>query len=339
MSGGLILLEDLFKQIVGPFAATQVSLLISEPDNIEDRVHLLEKTFNTFPQFITPFRSLIKSLNTQEVEVPLEENIRFYTTKHTRIWLIVNMLNQILDVKELRLDDKTGRLPGKPSDLLKYATQSQYTFGEDSRYKDLVFAAGLLFDFLFYLQKTNLVNVGQTKFDEPIEQCFQKSLEQGTLTMKLARNKAKLTHEKVAPVVPYMRQLSQLALTLLRPSVAPEFYKTLFKGKYTESYRLHLEMQTFGVHTGMIASYLAQSIPQFGGLGAAMSVWGFPYLDYTEEQHEIHDLSGMGLLGVTLHERIRPVTVPNQTRAGSIIPELNYLDFTITKEAKGEAKV
>ena len=339
MNPGLSLLEDLFKQIIGPFAATHVSTLLHEPDNMEERVQLLENTFNEFPQLIAPFKSLIKSLHAQEAEVTLQEQIRFYTTKHTRHWLIVNLMNQVLNLKELKLDEATGRLPGKPEDLIKYAAKSQEAFGEDGRYKDLVFAGGLMFDFLFYLQKTNLVNLGQNKFDEPINQTFLKALEQGQLIVKLSRYKSKLTLEKLSPLTAYLRQLSQACLYLLRPNAAPDFYKTLSSSKHTESYRVALEMKTFGVHTGMISAYLAQSVPSFEQLGQAMSVWGFPYMSWVSGQKEVHDLSGMGLLGVSINERVKGPAFIGDGQVKHAIPELKFLDLIMTKEARNEVKI
>ena len=333
MNQGLSLLEDLFRQIIGPFAATEITSLIVEPDNIEERVRLLEGTFNNYPQFIPPFKALIKSLHATEIEVTLEEQIRFYTTKHTRNWLIVNLMNLVLNIKELKLDEVTGRLPGKPHDLIKFAAKSQELFGEDGRYKDLVFAGGLMFDFLFYLQRTSIVNLGQTKYDEPMNQAFLKAVEQGKLILKLSRNKSKLTLEKLTPLTAYLRQLSQVSLYLLRPSVATDFYKNLTKVKQTETLRLALELKTFGVHTGMISAYLAQAVPPFEQLGEAMSVWGSPYLSWVSGHREVHDLSGMGLLGVSLNENLKSSDFKEEGgRVGATIPELQYLDFSMTRD-------
>lgn len=331
-------LEDLFKQIIGPLTATQIVTLMIEPDNIEERVQLLEKTFNDFPHLILPFKTLIKGLNPQDTEVPFEEQIRFFTTKHTRNWLIVNLMNQVLNLKELKLDETTGRLPGKPHDLIKYAVKAQQAFGEDSRYKDLVFSAGLMFDFLIYLQKTPHVNVGQTRLDESIDQCFLKALEQGKLITQLSKYKSKLTLETICPVTAFMRQLSQASLYLLRSDTAVEFYKELAKVPHTESYRLALEMKTFSAHTGMISAYLAQAVPGFGQLGEAMSTWGAPFLSWVSGKREVHDLSGMGLLGVSVNERVKGPRFTGQGLVGDVIPELKNLDFNMTEQVKREVK-
>jgi hypothetical protein len=88
-------------------------------------------------------------------------------------------MNSVLKLKELQMDDATGKLPGKAAELLKYSGEARTQFGEDSRYKDLMFAVGLIFDFIFYLQKTPFLNLGGAKFDETINQAFARAVEQG----------------------------------------------------------------------------------------------------------------------------------------------------------------
>ncbi len=339
MSQGLSLIEDLFKQIIGPFAATQVTPLLFEPDNVEDRVTNLVKVFYLHPHLITPFQTLIKSLNPQDIAVPLEEQIRFYTTRNTQLWLLVNLFNQVLKLKELQMDDATGKLPGKATDLLKYACEARNIFGDESRYKDLTFASGLLFDFLFHLQKTSYLNLGGAKFDEPINQAFTRAIEQGQMVLKISRYKKKLALEKLTPVTAFIRQFSQLCICVLKPSEGPEFYKKLSTLKHTENVRLALELGKFGVHTGIISTFTAQMIPEFSPLDCAMSVWGAPYLAWVEGQRDQHDLCGMGMLGSVLKERLAGADFKGAGRVGDTVPELKYIDLQLTPEVKNEAKI
>lgn len=336
---GLRIVADLFQRIIGPFAATNVGALLHEPDNIEERVKLLQDTFDANPSLIVPFKTLIKSLHAQEGEVPLDEQIRFYNTKQTRAWLIVNLLNQVLNLKELKLDDATGRLPGKPQDLLKYAHQAQIALGEESRYKDLAFAAGIMFDFIFYLQRTTFLEMGQTKFDEPINQAFTKACDQAKLMTKLSRHKSKLSLEKFVPITAYLRQLSQVAMMVLRPAVAPDFYKKLATLKHTEGMRLAFEMKTFGVNTGMLSAYFGQSLPLFDGLGEAMSVWTAPQMSWISGRKDIHDLAGMGQLGVEINERLKGSDFGASGKPSLALPELEHLDFLVNAGVKSEVKI
>ena len=339
MNNGLSILEDLFQQIIGPFAATQVTPLLFEPDNVEDRVSNLMNVFNQHPQLIPPFQTLIKSLNPQDLAVPLEENIRFYTTSATRLWLIINLLNQVLKIKELKMDDATGKLPGKTHDLLKFACEARTQFGEESRYKDYTFSVGLLFDFFFYLQKSSLLNLGGAKFDEPINQAFARAVEQGQVILKLSKYKKKLSQDKLAPITCFIRQLAQVSIYLLKPGVGVEFYKKLSTLKHTEPVRLALEMNTFGVHTGILSTYITQMIPAFTPLEKAMSVWGAPYLSWMSGQRDVHDLSAMGILGMSLKERLKGADFPGAGQVGATLPELFYLDLALTSEVKNETKI
>ncbi len=330
------LIDEFFNKIIGPFATTQIAPLMMEPDNVEERVNLLMECFERFPYLINPFRILIKSIHKTEDEVILEEQIRFYTTKHTRNWLIVNLLNRALHIKEIQLDSNTGRLPAKPHDLIKFAVQAKDAYGEDSRYKDLAFAAGLMFDFLFYLQRSTILDLGQTRFDEVINGCFTAGIEEGKLIMRLSRFKSKLSLEKLTPITPLLRQLSQLSIILLRPQIASEFYKKMASTKMTESVRLALELKTFGVHTGMLSAFFGQSMPIFEQLGEGMSVWGFPFLSWVSGRREIHDLTGMGMLGVALKEHMKGSSFPEGKPVGDSVPELLHLSVTVDAQLKKE---
>ena len=338
-SNSLTLIDDLFHQIIGPFAATQVRNLLFEPDNVEDRVTYLIRIFNLNPHLIPPFQALIKSLNPQEISVPLEEQIRFYTTRATQLWLLVNLMNSVLKLKELQMDDTTGKLPGKAQELLKYSGEARTQFGEDSRYKDLMFAVGLIFDFLFYLQRTPFLNLGGAKFDETINQAFTRAVEQGQVLLKVSRYKSKLSLERLSPLTVFVRQLSQISICLLRPSEGPEFYKKLSTLKLTEPVRVALELNKFGVHTGIFSTFIAQMIPEFSPLESAMSVWGAPYLSWQSGHRDTHDLVGMGMLGSALKERVTGADFKGVGRVGDTLPELKFLELSLTPEVKNEAKI
>ena len=335
----LEIIEDLFHRIIGPLAATQVASILLEPDHIDERVNLLLQIFDRNPYLIVPFRNLIKALHATETEVTLEEQIRFYTTKHTRNWLIVNLLNKVLKTKDLQLDLDTGRLPAKPQDLIKNAYVASSAFGEESRYKDLAFSVGLIFDFLFYLQKTHYVELGSLKMDEPIAQAFARSVEQGKIIIQLSRHKSKLSLEKYAAITPFLRNLAPLCLTMLRPQTSADFYKKLSSIKSNEQLRLALEIQTFGVHSGMIAAYLGQSLKIFEHTGEAMSVWAFPYLTWVSGKRDIHDLAGMGELGCAVQERLKGPDFGASGHASSGLPDLKFLEFTFTPGVKNEVKI
>jgi hypothetical protein len=337
VNNGLSLVEDLFTRIIGPFGAAGITPLLFEPDNVEDRVKLLLATFNQHPQYIPPFQILIKSLNPQDREVPLEENIRFYTTAATRLWLITLLINHTLNLKELQLDFNTGKIASKPGDVFKYALEARANYGEDSRYKDHAFAAGLLFDFCLHLSRTQAS--GGTKIDEPINQAFKRGVEQGQVLIKISKYKKKLAQERLTPLMPLIRQLAQVSLHLLKPSESLEFYKKLSSLKHTEPVRLAMELNTFGVHTGMLACFLSQMIPEFSPMDSAFSVWGAPYLSHIEGLEDVHDLSAMGLLGVSLKERLRGSDFTGTGHVGAVIPELFNLEMFLTAEVKSETQI
>jgi hypothetical protein len=80
-------------------------------------------------------------------------------------------------------------------------------------------------------------------------------------------------------------------------------------------------------------------IPEFTPLEEAMSVWGAPYLSWMSGLRDVHDLSGMAMLGAALKERVAGSDFKGAGRVGDTLPELTYLDLSLTPEIKNEAKI
>lgn len=83
------------------------------------------------------------------------------------------------------------------------------------------------FDYLFYLQRTTILNLGQAKYDDFLGQCYTKALEQGKRITALSKFKAQLEFEKLTPATAYPKQLSAMSIVLLKMNEALEFYKKL----------------------------------------------------------------------------------------------------------------
>ncbi|NDG85917.1 MAG: hypothetical protein EBX52_12890, partial [Proteobacteria bacterium] len=135
------------------------------------------------------------------------------------------------------------------------------------------------------------------------------------------------------------RQFAQLCICLLRPSEGPEFYKKLGTMKLTEQVRLSLEKDKFGVNVGTVSTFVAQMIPEFSPLDEAMSIWGAPYLASHGEFRDIHDLCGMGMLAAALKERVTGADFKGIGRVGETLPELRFLELSLTPEVKNEIKI
>ncbi len=328
----------LFKKMIGPFSATGIIPFLVEPDNIEERVHQLVQFLNANPSLINPFRKLVASMQNKESPAALEEQIRFFNTNQTRNYLFTIQLHEVLQAKEIKLDLESGRLPGKPTELLNFANTARSEFGEDSLYKNLMFAVGLYFDFLFYLQKTEMLNLNGVKFDELIQNNFKKGIDQAKVIARISRHKNKMPNDIHAPIAALLRQLSHTALCLLYPVKGVEFYKNLETIRYTEPLKLALEIKEFGIHSGMVASYLAQSIPLFDPLGEVMSVIGMPHVAHYTKNPVISELASMCELGILLKESFKLNEIPDSLQIGTSIPELKFLEFVLTQKVREDFK-
>lgn len=337
------ILVEIFEKIIGPIMATQVASLLHEPDHIEERVAKIKSAFVEHPELEEPFQQLIKTMQNQEGMSSIEEQIRFFTTKHARYWILVNLANRVLKIKELKLDPATGRLPGKPHTLLNFTHQGRLALGEDSRYKDVLSSVGFMFDMVFYLQRSEIFGPSQQKFDEPINLAFKKAVDQAKKAVILNKFHSKLEYEKLVTVMPFLRQLAQICLCLMNPSQGFELYKKLDtppNPKLSEPLRMALERKTFGISSAMVASALAECFPIFDPLGECMTLWGAPYLlGNHSSKHAVIQAVGMGQLTVATNEWLNAGYFAKSGTVKFVMPELHDLDFDYNKEVIIETKI
>lgn len=318
--------------------ATGVIPFLIEPESVEERVYALILEFNATPHLINPFRKMIASLQNKEIMGSIEEQIRFFQTTQCRNYLFVNQFNEVLNCKELKLDLETGRLPGAPAELLKYASTAREEFGSESRYKNIMFSIGLFFDFLSYMTKTEMLNLGGGKFDELIDACFKKGVAQGKIVAKVTRHIPKIPNDVLIPAVPLLRQLGQVALSLLNPGKAPDLYKKFEELRYTEPLKIALEKKEFGIHSNWAGALIAQSIPILDPLGEMMSVIGVNHLAHYTKNKNIHDSSSAAALVINLTEGYKIGEIPDGANIGAYIPELKFFETPLAPKIKEEFK-
>jgi hypothetical protein len=324
-------LDSFLEHILCPLVRSDVSSLLTEPELLDDRVAELVKVFDANPEWKAPFLALIKSLHSQESVPALEEQIRFFTLKHSRNWLLVNLSNKVLHIKELQLNMDTGRLPQRPHDLFGYSYQAMSALGDESRYKNVLFACGFIFDFLLFLTKSPILKV-DSKYDEAIKMAYTRGIEEAKKCVHIARYKSKLTSEKLVPAIPLLRQAAFITFQILDKNYS-ELHKRCEQLKAPDSIRCAMERQKYGFHSGNIMTYFARAFPVFETTADALTAWPFVYLNWMSGRRDIHDLAGMGLLGVYLSEAYTsPKDFPPGSPVGSTIPELNFLEYAMTPE-------
>jgi hypothetical protein len=90
---------------------------------------------------------VVSSMRESEEIAPLEESIRLYGIQNTISFLVTYKLSEVYkNCKPFTKDLKTHRLLLAPSQILKFSHSARIAIGEDGRYRDSSFAAGLLFD-------------------------------------------------------------------------------------------------------------------------------------------------------------------------------------------------
>lgn len=320
------LLTKFLETFLLPLKRSKVEPLLKESDLLEERVGILQNTFSGRGDWINAFTALIKSMHAFENTPALEEQIRFFTAKHTRNWLIVNLLNDVLRLKETQVDLTTGRLPSRAHDIIQNAYLSMNALGEESRYKNYLFATGLIFDFVLLASKSPQLNPSGTKFDEFVKTSYAKGIEQSKKAVVLSKHKERLSLERFVPILPLLRQASMCVFAFIEPKWL-DLNKKCEAAKTPETLRCALERDHFGIHTGTIMTMIAQSFTVFETMAESASNWPFVYISWQDGRKDHHDAAAMAALTVALGERLAPASFPDGQRASAGLPELEFLDY------------
>jgi hypothetical protein len=328
------ILARFFENYLLPLKRSKIEPLLKESDLLEERVGILQNTFSGRGDWINAFTTLIKSMHAFENTPALEEQIRFFTAKHTRNWLIVNLMHDVLRLKETQLDLATGRLPSRAHDIVQNAYLAMNALGEESRYKNYLFATGLMFDFVLLASKSPHFNPSGAKFDELVKTSYAKGIEQAKKAVLLSKHKERLSLEKFVPILPLLRQASMCIFAFIEPKWL-DLNKKCEAAKVSETVRCALEQDHFGLHTGTIMTFIAQSFSVFENLAESASNWPYVYISWQDGRKDHHDAAAMAALTVALGERLPPAAFPDGQRASAGMPELEYLDYVTQASVLG----
>lgn len=325
------LLQQFLANVIAPFVLCDLGELVSEPEIFEARAEVLRKEFDKHPDWQEPFRKLVKSSRQSQDDYSLQEALRIFGNRSARLWLLASKMGKSLKLKEITPDLETGRLPLDVNQSLKYAISAQAKFGEDSRYKDVTFAAGLILDFLTHLHHSSWVNMGGKKYDEFINTSFNHCVEAGALGIEICRFQKKATLEKWVPAYPLLWFAGRLCMMILFPGYM-DFVKKADKENIPPPVLAWREKEVFGVPAAAFSQLLAELHPVFDKLGDALVLHGHPYCAWVSKHKDIHDLAAISSLALWLKSPGGKSVADGMT-AGAIRPELSDLDY-IHKSAK-----
>ena len=304
VGGGQVTKESAFEEKLGLFFAryidlvlkAKVDLLLAETEGSDQKAVIVLNEFADQPAFREFFDAQIKSSKQEEgVIMPLAEKIRLAGINNSASFLIAYKIADHIQCKLTGKDPKTNRLVLPPEQILKFAYRARATIGDDGRYKDSAFAAGLVYDLLSLIILTDLSMALQSKLLNYLELRFTRGIELTLMAVQVARTKKKLGLEKLLAWTCLTREASKVAMAIYYPEYI-DFTKITEKHKLPVSVRTLADEVKFGGSYPSFGYILSLGFNDFIAARKALLRFDTPQILIRDNLSDDFDLAAISML-------------------------------------------
>lgn len=327
-------------RIVGVAVAAGLDELLSESESADHKVKTIVRELAARPDLGGLFEADVAALRKRgsggaqgdaAERIPLEESVRLFGLQSSVSFLVAHKLADRIPCKPLARDPKTGRLLLAPAQILRFAHAAREAFGEEGRYRDSAFAAGLVFDLLCLLITADLPAESQRKLVDFVGARFARGLRIAASAVKLARGKKSLKLERHLVAAALLREAAKGAMAYIFPSY-PDFLKSCEAARVPLSVRNQGEQDRFGGNYQALSKILSWAFEILSASGPALTRCDTPFMFHDEKKPDEHDLAAICFLAAHL-ERGQDALPPSQggrwVAASALRPELKDLDLQL----------
>lgn len=248
-------------------ASPQLSTISHNIENIdvlETRVKFYEERLLPYREYFLP---MVKSLAKSQEALEYTQAIRLYGVNNAKNLLVAFTLAETLKSEALKWNEKTNLPTMDPKNYIQYAVKTLNAFGEDSRYAQVAFNAGLVFDFLFY---SNEVSTNKNPaIKKLIETRYDIALQKAKAGYKKASTIKDLSFEKQIITYFLFKEAGKIAIAIHQPDYI-DFNNSFEKAGIKPLLFAVAEKHRFGISHSLVGSLFAQIMPDTGD--AASSV-------------------------------------------------------------------
>lgn len=267
-----------------------------EFDNSEERLKYLLPIVSKDREANGSLIAAIKAARGQSAEdaLLLEDAIRLMGVHNSRVFLIALGISNFVKSKMLQKDPKTGKIASSPEKLLGYANKALQHFGEDSRYKDTAFNAGLLYDLMvLYVNREGAKDVA--KYEEAIGKSFAYACAVASKTIELGVRMNSLTLDKHIPTVCLLGEFGHLVNSLDSPTHLDTF-KNIANTEYGVQTRAAIDEKLVSRTRFEVGAWLASVFPILAEASSALYYFTTPFAIHKYDKNS-HALAAAVLMG------------------------------------------
>ena len=316
-------------RLLGITVSAGLDDLLSETESSDLKLKIVVRELVARPDFGEIFNAVVASLrkDKKEEKTPIEESVRLFGIQNAVSFVLAYKISEKISCKALSKDSKTGRLLLPPQQILKHAHEARSRFGEEGRYRDSAFAAGLVFDMISLLIAADSLPSAQKKLVEFADLRFARGIKTAGTAVKLARSKKALKLERHLVAAAMLREAAKAAMAYLY-SDYPEYLKLCEANHVPLSIRNLGEQERYGGTYQAISKILSWTFEILSESGTALTRCDTPFMFHDEKKHNEHDLAAICFLAAHIEREPPPITAEKLVRAASLRPELKDLDLT-----------
>jgi len=326
------ILVGLTEKIIVPLFQLGADVLWAEYDRAEDLLQVCVKIFEKNYSWQEPFVAMIKSQRGSAEPIPLIDAVRMAGIHNTRLHLIVCFLADLLPVKDLARDPQSGRFINRVPQILKYTTQVNQLFPDDTRYFGSAQCAGLLYDFLYLLEMSLPERTSTKKFNDLLTASMTESATQATYAINLARARTRMVLEKHIPATIMIANAGRAVFGLFQPAYF-DFIKKMEKLKVPPPIEITLERSLFGCDHLLVASFLSAAFEPVKIVGRSLAHMYKPFELDAQAEVDHYDLSCMTCLAIYSFANNAKVAAMDGKSAKDLRPEFSRFDLVIKAAA------
>lgn len=249
------LLDNLVTQIVPP--VVHLSQFLDSFDDVEERVKFYCDIIEPYHDH---FLNLFNASKKGDDKMKLDSGVRVYGINHVRDLVLALKITEIMEPeKGFQWDPKTFKPKIPPENTVKYARKALMHFGEDSRYKNVAYASGLVFDILAAIT-AKAAGEHSMEIKNLIEYLYDQALSITDSAFSIMKDGTVVTLEIYIVMVCLMRNAGKIAMALLDPSYL-EVMKIYKNKTIPPLFQKTYEEHRYQVHHNMLGAVLAQALP------------------------------------------------------------------------------
>lgn len=303
--------------------------ILQEVPSPEEEFQNLMKEFERRGDWSEIVTKYVQGIRKSQDPIPFENVIRIYGLQNARAFLIAYKLSETMPLKLLEKGKEGHSLAQPISSLIRFAPQTLIRFGEDSRYKQVAYASGLLFDLLFLKLADGAEGQGGIKkLSETLGVFHERACKDALFAIELARFRKKLPLEKHIVTLALVEAASRVTFSLAYPEFLP-MWGAFEKAGMPESGRLLQERGKFGGEHWMMAPTLASLFRVLEEAIPAISSYALPGAQTDPKLVDSRDLASIFFVAQRLITKKNPTYDKEVFKAAAYRPEVSGFSLEI----------